>query len=521
LFSFTSISNYQASLNEGLFSCRDTVLYYLDRIKKLQDLNAFVSIYEAEALETADRLDQERSTGKKQGRLHGVVISIKDVICYKDHPVTAGSRILKGFLSLYHSTAVERLLKEGAIIIGSLNCDEFAMGSSNENSAYGRVKNGLDPDKVPGGSSGGSAVAVQASLSMVSLGSDTGGSVRQPADFCGVIGLKPTYGRISRYGLIAYASSFDQIGIFGRNIPDIALVLEVMSGFDSRDATSSKRPVPSFSQELIIDNHRFTTDFRPGNKPEAEIKDKNVDFPSLRSEKQDSHSSPYRIGVFKQALEHPSLDPEIRETLSGFISGLRNKGYEVREVPFDMLDYIVPAYYILTTAEASSNLSRFDGVRYGHRTADPDARFPEFYRKSRSEGFGKEVKRRILLGTFVLSAGYYEAYFSQAQKVRKILTDRTKLIFNEFDIILTPTAPTTAFRSGEKTTDPIAMYLADLYTVYANLVGIPAISLPLFTHTNGMPFGVQAMTNQFRELSLLQFSHEILQQYKSYEIPTL
>jgi aspartyl-tRNA(Asn)/glutamyl-tRNA(Gln) amidotransferase subunit A len=520
LFSYTSISDYQASLNEGLFSCRDTVLYYLDRIKKLQNLNAFVNVYETDALETADRLDQERRAGKKQGRLHGVVVSIKDVICYKDHPVTAGSRILEGFHSLYHSTAVERLLKEGAIIIGSLNCDEFAMGSSNENSAYGRVKNGLDPDKVPGGSSGGSAVAVQASLSMVSLGSDTGGSVRQPADFCGVIGLKPTYGRISRYGLIAYASSFDQIGIFGKNIPDIALVLEVMSGFDPRDATSSKRPVPAYFKELANNTQR-TPDIPPGGKSGIIRKDKTAGVPSPRSGDQSNLAGPYRIGVFKQALEHPSLDPEIREVLSGFILELQIRGHEIREIPFDLLDYIVPAYYILTTAEASSNLSRFDGVRYGHRTADPKAGFPEFYRKSRSEGFGKEVKRRILLGTFVLSAGYYEAYFSQAQKVRKILTDRTKLIFNEFDIILTPTAPTTAFGSGEKTTDPIAMYLADLYTVYANLVGIPAISLPLFTHTSGMPFGVQAMTNQFRELSLLQFSNELMQQYKSYEIPTL
>jgi aspartyl-tRNA(Asn)/glutamyl-tRNA(Gln) amidotransferase subunit A len=250
-------------------------------------------------------------------------------------------------------------------------------------------------------------------------------------------------------------------------------------------------------------------------------KDKSSGLPSSGFGGQSNHAGHYKIGVFKQALEHPSLDPEIRETISGFIQDLRNKGHEVIEVPFDLLDYIVPAYYILTTAEASSNLSRFDGVRYGHRTADPKAGFPEFYRKSRSEGFGKEVKRRILLGTFVLSAGYYESYFSQAQKVRKILTDRTRLIFNELDIILTPTAPTTAFRSGEKMTDPIAMYLADLYTVYANLVGIPAISLPLFTHTNGMPFGVQAMTNEFRELSLLQFSNKLLQQYKSYEIPTL
>lgn len=444
-----------------------------------------MTVYGEEALSTADRLDQERKTGCRPGKLHGVVIGIKDVLCYRDHPVTASSKILEGFNPLYNATAVEWLLNQGAIIIGHLNCDEFAMGSSNENSVYGRVKNALNYDRVPGGSSGGSAVAVQAGLCMVSLGSDTGGSVRQPADFCGVVGLKPTYGRVSRYGLIAYASSFDQIGIFGTNIPDVALVLEVISGFDGRDSTSSRQIVPEYSRGI--------------QEP-----------PSI-----------YRIAVLKEAMEHPSLDPEIREQLNRFTGQLKAAGHLVEEISFDLLDFIVPAYYVLTTAEASSNLSRFDGVRYGRRTADPEAGYPGFYRKTRSEGFGKEVKRRILLGTFVLSSGYYEAYFTRAQQVRKILTDRTRLIFNQFDIILTPTVPTTAFRTGEKMTDPVAMYLADLYTVYANLVGIPGISLPLFQHSNGMPFGIQAMTNRFRELSLLRFSKELMQQYKSYETPTL
>ena len=507
MFSFTSIHDYQEALNEGSLSCRDAVSYYLARIQRLEHLNAFVHLYAKEALEKAELLDLERKAGKKSGKLHGVVIGIKDVICYKNHPVTAGSHILEGFHSLYDATAITRLEEEGAILIGHLNCDEFAMGSSNENSVYGRVKNALDPEKVPGGSSGGSAVAVQASLCMLSLGSDTGGSVRQPADFCGVIGLKPTYGRISRYGLIAYASSFDQIGIFGRNIPDMALVLEVISGFDHRDATSSQQPVPAYIDSLTTNNQRLTT-YAVNPQPSTA----NGQPPTTNS---------YRIAVLKEAINHPSLDPEIRDTIKDFLTDLRLKGHQVEEISFDLLDYIVPAYYILTTAEASSNLSRFDGVRYGHRTADPDAGFPEFYQKTRSEGFGKEVKRRILLGTFVLSAGYYEAYFSKAQKVRKILTDRTRLIFNDFDLILTPTVPTTAFKSGEKSSDPVEMYLADLYTVYANLVGIPGISLPLFTHTNGMPFGIQVMTNQFRELSLLQFSDELIQQYKSYEIPTL
>jgi aspartyl-tRNA(Asn)/glutamyl-tRNA(Gln) amidotransferase subunit A len=477
-------------------------MYYLARIEKFSSLNAFVRVYEKEALDRADQLDRERKAGKKSGPLHGVVMALKDVICFKNHPVTAGSKILQGFDPLYNATAVERLLEAGAIVIGHLNCDEFAMGSSNENSVYGRVKNGLDPQKVPGGSSGGSAVAVQASLCMVSLGSDTGGSVRQPADFCGVIGLKPTYGRISRYGLIAYASSFDQIGIFARTVEDTALVLEVMSGFDPRDATSSREPVPAYSQNLEAKPGAGKTVSRTatGSPPD---------------------SAPLRIAVLKEALDHPSLDPEIQARLREFMEVLRAGGHLVEEISFDLLDYIVPAYYILTTAEASSNLSRFDGVRFGFRTPDPEAGFPDFYPKTRSEGFGREVKRRILLGTFVLSAGYFEAYFSQAQKVRKILTDRTRLIFNDFDIILSPTVPTTAFLAGEKSSDPVEMYLADLYTVYANLVGIPGISLPLFTHTNGMPFGVQAMTNRFRELSLLQFANELMQQYKSYEIPTL
>ncbi len=519
LFSFSSIHDYQEALKTGSLSCRDAVLYYLERIHRLAYLNAFVNVYEKESLEIADKLDQARASGKTTGKLHGVVIGIKDVIVYKDHPVTAGSNMLKGFHSVYSATVVEKLIEEGAIIIGHLNCDEFAMGSSNENSVYGRSKNALDPEKVSGGSSGGSAVAVQASLCMGSLGSDTGGSVRQPADFCGVIGLKPTYGRISRYGLIAYASSFDQIGIFGRNVEDIGLILEVIAGYDPRDATSSRKPVPAYAggltrnAESLTRNAERETPPTNGHRPSAN--------PAPAGPTANGQRPTFKIAVLKQALDHPSLDPEIRTKIRVFIEDLRSKGYLIEEISFDLLDYIVPAYYILTTAEASSNLSRFDGVRYGFRTADSQAGFPAFYQETRSEGFGKEVKRRILLGTFVLSAGYYEAYFSKAQKVRKILTDRTKLIFKDFDIILSPTVPTTAFKSGEKSADPVAMYLADLYTVYANLVGIPGISLPLFTHTNGMPFGIQAMTNQFRELSLLQFASELIQQFKSFEIPTL
>jgi aspartyl-tRNA(Asn)/glutamyl-tRNA(Gln) amidotransferase subunit A len=489
LFTFHSIQDYHKALGDGTVSCEEAVLHYLKEIDSHAHLNAYLRIYGEEALETARSLDKKRSNGQAPGKLHGVVVGLKDVLSYKDHPLTASSHILKDFVAIYHATVVEKLIREEAILIGHLNCDEFAMGSTNENSAYGKVLNARDESRVPGGSSGGSAVAVQAGLCMVSLGSDTGGSVRQPADFCGILGLKPTYGKVSRYGLIAYASSFDQVGVFGLTVPDVAKVLEVIAGEDDYDSTVL--PANTNNGEWSVGKEDLT--------------------------------GKYRIAYFKEALEHPGLDPEIRNTLQQYIQRLRADGHTVEGIDFELLDYIVPAYYVLTTAEASSNLARFDGVKYGYRTptAGQDLDLTEFYKRTRSEGFGKEVKRRILLGTFVLSAGYYDAYFTKAQQVRKLLVDRTNLIFNDFDIILLPTSPTTAFKIGEKMDDPIAMYLADIYTVYANLTGIPGISIPLFTHTNGMPFGVQAMTNRFKELSLLRFSHLMMQQYKSYENPTL
>jgi len=346
------------------------------------------------------------------------------------------------------------------------------MGSTNENSAYGKVLNARCTKRVPGGSSGGSAVSVQAGMAMVSLGSDTGGSVRQPADFCGVVGLKPTYGRVSRYGLVAYASSFDQIGIFGLTVPDVARTLEVIAGPDEFDSTVARAVIPRFHP-----------------KPAS-----------------------YRIAYFKEALNHKGLDPEIREAILDRLDEWRKAGHTVTPVDFGLFDFIVPAYYVLTTAEASSNLARFDGVRFGYRTTGEGLELTAFYKQTRSEGFGREVKRRILLGTFVLSAGYYDAYFTKAQQVRKLLVDHTNLLFNDFDILILPGSPTTAFEQGEKMSDPVAMYLADIYTVYANLTGIPGISLPLFTHTNGMPFGIQAMTSRFKELPLLQFSHQMMQQ---------
>ncbi len=473
MYQHHSIAQFHEGIEQGTLTCETVVSHYLELISEQHHLNAFVEIFAQEALERAAFLDHKKVSGQAVGKLFGVVIGIKDVICYKNHRVTAASKILEGFTSLYSATAVERLLAEDAIIIGRLNCDEFAMGSSNEHSAYGKVLNALDQSRVPGGSSGGSAVAVQAGLCMASLGSDTGGSVRQPADFCGIIGLKPTYGRISRYGLIAYASSFDQIGIFTSCVADNALLLEIMAGEDGFDSTASSQPVPAFSQEL------------QGNES-------------------------FRIAYFAESLEHPSLDPEIRTAIYELFEQLKKQGHTVTAVNFDFLDYIVPTYYVLTTAEATSNLSRFDGVKYGYREPLKSEGLTDFYLTNRSTGFGREVKRRIMLGNFVLSAGYYDAYFTQAQKVRRLIINKTDEVFRDFDALLMPTVPHPAFRFGEKSKDPIDMFLADLFTVFANLAGIPAVSLPLFTHSNGMPFGIQAMTDRFKELSLLRLSTRLL-----------
>lgn len=474
MFEFSSIEQYHAQLKEGKTTCVQAVEFYLQGINAVPHLNAFIEIYADEALQRAKELDRQRQSGKQPGKLHGVVLALKDVICYKNHRLSASSNILKNFTSVFSATAVEKLLTEEAIIIGNCNCDEFAMGSTNENSAYGKVLNAIDETKVPGGSSGGSAVAVQAGLCMVSLGSDTGGSVRQPADFCGIVGMKPTYGRISRYGLIAYASSFDQIGIFGNNIADVSKILEVIAGPDDFDSTVSHKEIPAYSSDLAS-NKKF------------------------------------RFAYFEETLKHPGNDPEISSSISTFIDELKEAGHIVEPAKFDLLDYIVPAYYVLTTAEASSNLSRYDGVRYGYRTPVANLDLTDFYKRNRSEGFGKEVKRRIMLGTFVLSAGYYDAYFTCAQKVRRLLTDKIENIFNSYDLIILPTTPVTAFKAGEKMDDPIAMYLADIYTVMANLVGVPAISLPLFKHSNGMPFGLQLMAKRYDELTLLQVSHQMMQ----------
>jgi aspartyl-tRNA(Asn)/glutamyl-tRNA(Gln) amidotransferase subunit A len=468
-----TIRQVQSELSAGKLTCVGLVTDYLAKIEATKHLNAFLEVFTEDALERARQLDARLKEGKSAGKLFGVVIAIKDNICYKGHKVSAGSKILEGFTSLYDSTVVERLLAEDAIIIGRTNCDEFAMGSSNENSAYGNVLNAADNSRVPGGSSGGSAVVVQAGLCQASLGSDTGGSIRQPASFCGVVGLKPTYGRVSRYGLIAYASSFDQIGPFTTSVEDCALIMEVISGKDNHDATSSSERVDTYTAA-----------------PAFEKKAK--------------------IAILPSTLESSGLHAEVKGAVQELISDLKNQGHTLGEIDFDLLDHLIATYYVLSTAEASSNLARFDGVHYGYRSQQAHE-MEEVYKKSRTEGFGKEVKNRIILGTFVLSSGYYDAYYSRAQKVRRILTDKIRAIFKEYDFIIMPTSPTVAFKFGEKTNDPVEMYLADIYTVLANLTGIPAISLPLAKDGQGLPIGVQVLADKFREADLLAFSEKLMQ----------
>lgn len=496
MFDYTSIKAFHTALQNGQTTCVEAVLFYTKAIAANAHLNAFLEVYENEALERAKELDAAAASGKLTGPLHGVIVGLKDVIAHKGHRLTASSNMLGNFQSVYHATATQKLLDAGAIIIGRQNCDEFAMGSSNENSAFGPVLNAADTSKVSGGSSGGSAVAVQAGLCMISLGSDTGGSVRQPADFCGIIGLKPSYGRVSRYGLIAYASSFDQIGVFSRSLEDAALVLEVIAGPDEFDSTVSQESLMPYSKAIT---------HQPSDASGIHVAN------NYGEEKTNNQTKKYKLAYFKEALEHPSLDNNIQSQTLAYFEKLKQEGHTVTPIDFSLLEYVVPTYYVLTTAEASSNLSRYDGVRYGHRTSASNIDLTEMYKASRSEGFGEEVKRRILLGTFVLSEGFYDAYFTKAQQVRQLLKQQTDRIFQEFDAILSPTVPSPAFTIGEKTHDPIEMFLGDIYTVYANLVGIPAISLPLFTHTNGMPFGLQVMTRSFDEMGLIHLSAQLME----------
>ncbi|RZK18195.1 MAG: Asp-tRNA(Asn)/Glu-tRNA(Gln) amidotransferase subunit GatA [Hymenobacter sp.] len=467
---FSSLSEIQRELAAGTTSCRQLVEYYLDNISQRNaELNVFLEVWADEARQQAIAIDEKLAQGTA-GRLAGMVIGLKDVLAYQGHALQSSSRILDGFKSLFTGTAVQRLLAEDAIFIGRQNCDEFAMGGSNENSAFGPVRNAQDTSRVPGGSSGGSAVAVQADMCLASIGSDTGGSVRQPAAFCGVIGLKPTYSRISRYGLVAFASSFDQIGPITHSVEDAARLLEVMAGPDGMDSTASQQPVPAYSALLEPLPH-------------------------------------YRIGYIKGAIDRPGLQPEVHDALGRTLDTLRQQGHVVEAVDFPFLDQMIPTYYILTTAEASSNLSRFDGVKYGFRAPDVTD-LESLYKKTRAQGFGPEVQRRIMLGTFVLSASYYDAYYTKAQRVRRLIKEKTDELLRQYDFLILPTTPTTAFKIGEKQ-DPVSMYLADIFTVQASLSGVPAISIPAGQDAEGMPIGLQIMSGAFREADLLAFANEL------------
>lgn len=453
-----------------------TVLANAERLNT--ELNSFLSIENELAIEQANEIERRGDT-----LLNGVAIAIKDNICTKGMQTTCGSLILENYKAQYDATAITRLREAGAVIVGKTNMDEFAMGSSNENSAFGSVNNPWDTTRVPGGSSGGSAVAVASGVVHASLGSETGGSVRQPAAFCGVVGLKPTYGRISRYGLVAFASSLDNIGVFGREAADIADVLGVISGRDPQDSTSADVPVPDYRSLL------------------------NTDI------------SGKRIGVVNSLLGD-GIDADVQRAVDSSVENFRKLGAEILEVELPNAKYGIAVYYIIATAEASSNLARFDGVRYGYRAPDTHA-LREMYLRSREQGFGAEVKRRILLGTHVLSSGYYDAYYTKAQKVRALIKADYVRAFEKCDAILTPTSPTVAFKFGERYDDPLAMYLSDIYTVSANLAGVPAISLPTGMSQNNLPIGTQLVGNFWSEASLLNLTDRYMQEYSLDARPTV
>lgn len=457
-------------LISGELSLTDNVQFFLQRIANHSHLNAFNQVFADEAILQAEIIQQKIKDGK-HGKLAGLVIAVKDVLQLKDHKTTCSSNILKNFISIYTATAVQKLIDEDAIIIGKTNCDEFAMGSSNENSAFGFVRNPIDLERVPGGSSGGSAAAVAAELCDAALGTDTGGSIRQPAAFCGVIGLKPTYGRVSRFGLTAFASSFDSIGTFTTNIYDASLILETISGKDENDTTSTNLPVPSFSTSM-------------------------------------SQNKKLRIGIPKEYFAK-GLAIDIREAIEKVISKLKASGFDIIEISLPHTEYTIAAYYLLTTAEASSNLARYDGTRFGYRSDEYES-LSSMYKKTRSKGFGSEVKRRIMLGTYVLSAGYYDAYYRKAQKVRRFIKNDFDDAFQKVDVIFTPTTPTTAFKIGEKSNNSLEMYLSDIYTTSANLAGIPGISIPIGKDSNNLPIGMQLLAQQFQEETLLNCSSIIL-----------
>ena len=460
-----SFDEITADLSSGRTSCEVLTGDYLDVIEKQKNLNAFLSVFVDSAVARAKAIDKKRAEGTA-GPLAGMVISIKDAISVKGERLTCGSKMLEEFVSPYDATVVRRLLDADAILIGKTNMDEFAMGSSTENSAFGRVKHPLDNSRVPGGSSGGSAVAVKAGMSTASLGSDTGGSIRQPAALTGVVGVKPTYGRVSRYGLVAFASSFDQIGPFAVTVKDAARVLTVIAGHDELDSTSATVPVPDFTSSLTGDVAKL------------------------------------RIGIPKEYFGK-EINEEVRRAIEKKLDSLRSNGAIVEEVSLPHSNLTVAAYYTLATAEASSNLARYDGARYGYRSKR-SGDLTDMYTQSRSEGFGAEVKRRIMLGTYVLSAGYYDAYYRKGQKIRRLIKEDFDKVFQRVDCLITPTSPTTAFRAGEKMDDPLQMYLSDVFTTSANLAGIPGMSVPCGQDSSGLPIGLQVLGKPFDESTMLR-----------------
>lgn len=456
---------------------RDKVQKYLERIIAYQHLNAFIDVYSEEVLDKASQIDERIERGEKTGKLAGLVFAIKDNISIKGKRLTCASKILQNYLSLYDATVIEKIIQEDGLIIGKTNMDEFAMGSSNENSAFGIVKNPYEENHVPGGSSGGSAVAVAKKMCDVALGSDTGGSIRQPSAFCGTFGLKPTYGRVSRYGLVAFASSFDCIGAIANDTETIAKVMEVISGYDDKDSTSSQVPVQEFTKFLATDFQNF------------------------------------KVGLPKEFFDE-GVEEDIINSILSCVDFLKRSDFEIIELSLPHIKYSIADYYILITAEASSNLSRYDGVKYGSKNENAKT-IKDVYTKTRDEFFGKEVKRRIMLGTFVLSAGYYDAYYLKSQKVRRLIQKDFLEAFQKVDIIISPTTPTTAFKIGEKLDNPLSMYLSDIFTTSANLAGIPAMNIPIGFDSKGLPIGMQLMSNHFREDLLLQLSYYLEKNYLS------
>ena len=465
---YKSLAEWSHELSSGSLSSVELTQLFLSRIKQYdKTLNSFITVAEEQALAAANAADQQRAVGKA-GRLTGIPIAQKDIFCTDGIKTSCGSKMLDNFIAPYDATVVKRFKAAGTVILGKTNMDEFAMGSSNENSYYGPVRNPWDPHCVPGGSSGGSAAAVAAYLTPAATGTDTGGSIRQPAALCGITGLKPTYGRISRYGMIAFASSLDQGGPMAKSAEDVALLLSAMAGFDERDSTSVNQPVPDYTETL---NH------------------------SIQG---------LRIGLPKEYFS-AGLDPEVAKAVEIAANEYEKLGATLHEISLPHTTLSIPAYYVIAPAECSSNLARYDGVRYGFRCDHPKD-LEDLYKRSRSEGFGNEVKRRIMIGTYALSAGYYDAYYVKAQKIRRLIRDDFSHAFKQVDMILCPTTPSQAFKLGEKTSDPISMYLSDIYTIAVNLAGLPGISIPV-GFVNKLPIGMQLIGNYFEEARLLNVAH--------------